>query len=415
MKITKQIKVRFFFDSDDSEHKATVYKKLQNCIYLTWKALNTSYNEYIFQHINRDKKGESYTKEEQKKFQNSGYQAIKDFDLPSYIRASISQTAFKRYKNDIKSGGVLSGKRTWTNFRLYSPMPFMKSMINLENMNNEYIFKMPYFSTGYNFNLMVIRNEQKVILDRIINGEYQLNDSNIQWDKQHNKWFLNLSFSFQKEANKAISKDIVVGVDLGVAVPVMCALNTDNYRRLSIGHRKEIDDFRNRIKLKRLQILRENKKIYELRTGHGRSGKLKPIGKLENRINNFMQTYNHKLSRAIVNFALENNAGYINFEDLSNFSDKKQQDYYLRDWNIYDIINKTEYKAKEHGIIIRKVNPQYTSQCCSKCNFIDPENRETQAQFNCSQCSYSENADFNAARNISLLDEKRSLSIETNI
>ena len=76
------------------------------------------------------------------------------------------------------------------------------------------------------------------------------------------------------------------------------------------------------------------------------------------------------------------------------------------------LINKTEYKAKENGIIVRKVNPQYTSQHCSKCGFIDRDNRLSQAQFKCSKCDYSENADFNAARNIALLDSKRSFSID---
>ena len=414
MKITKQIRVRFYFHAEDEAQTKEVYEKLRESLYQTWKALNTAYNEYIFQHINRERKGDEYTGEEQRKFQNSGYRAIHDFPLPSYIRASISQTAYKRYRNDIKQGGVLSGKRTWSHYRYPSPMPFMKDMIKLSN-NEEYYARMHYFSKDTPFHLMVRRNEQRLILDRIIDGQYRLNDSSIQWDKQHNKWYFNISFSFEKDTeNNQLDKSIVVGVDLGIAAPVACALNCDDYKRAFIGHRAEIDAFRARIKSKRTQILRENRKIYGLRTGHGKSGKLKPIRKLEHSISNFMNTCNHKLSRAIVNFARENSAGVINFEDLSNLAEKKQKNYYLRDWNIHDIITKTEYKAKEEGILVQKVNPQYTSQRCSKCGHIDPENRPTQDKFVCQSCGFSANADFNAARNIAQLDPKSSFTIEQN-
>ncbi len=415
MKITKQIRVRFYYHSPDTMHNKEIYEKLASSIYLSWKALNTAYNEYIFQHINRQRRGDEYTDEEGRKFRNSGYIAIKDIDLPSNIRACISQTAFKRFKNDVKSGGVLSGRRTWSNFRYPSPMPFTKQGTEIKK-NDEYFVKIPFLSQSHPFVLMVERNEQKLILDRIIDGTYKLNNPTLQWNKDRNKWYFNFSFSFEKNIDEdQLDEKIVVGVDLGISVPVACALNNDNYKRAFIGHRAEIDAFRSRIKSKRVQILRENKKIYGLRTGHGKSGKLKPIHKLENRISDFMNTYNHKLSRAIVNFAKDNHAGVINFEDLESLSDKKQQDYYLREWNIHDIITKTEYKASEEGIKVCKIKPQYTSQRCSKCGYIDPENRPktpSQDKFLCQSCHYETHADFNAARNISLLTADSFFSIE---
>lgn len=43
---------------------------------------------------------------------------------------------------------------------------------------------------------------------------------------------------------------------------------------------------------------------------------------------------------------------------------------------------------------------QYTSQTCSRCGHVDKKNRESQAVFVCKKCSYTANADVNAARNI---------------
>lgn len=59
-----------------------------------------------------------------------------------------------------------------------------------------------------------------------------------------------------------------------------------------------------------------------------------------------------------------------------------------------------EYKAKERGVEVVKVAPQYTSQTCSECGTVDANNRKTQANFVCLACGHAENADINAAKNI---------------
>ncbi|SNT69277.1 RNA-guided endonuclease InsQ/TnpB family protein [Psychrobacter sp. LV10R520-6] len=59
-----------------------------------------------------------------------------------------------------------------------------------------------------------------------------------------------------------------------------------------------------------------------------------------------------------------------------------------------------EYKQQWRGGLLIKVNPRYTSQTCFKCKHVAKENRQTQARFECVECGYVANADFNAARNI---------------
>jgi putative transposase len=59
-----------------------------------------------------------------------------------------------------------------------------------------------------------------------------------------------------------------------------------------------------------------------------------------------------------------------------------------------------DYKLKRNGGKLVKVNPKYTSQKCSKCGYINKENRKTQSEFKCLKCGHSENADFNASKNI---------------
>ncbi|WBB64015.1 transposase [Streptomyces sp. WMMC500] len=54
---------------------------------------------------------------------------------------------------------------------------------------------------------------------------------------------------------------------------------------------------------------------------------------------------------------------------------------------------------KAPGRVVR-VDPAYTSQCCSACGMVDREARESQAVFRCRACGHTDNADVNAARNI---------------
>ena len=91
-------------------------------------------------------------------------------------------------------------------------------------------------------------------------------------------------------------------------------------------------------------------------------------------------------------------------EDLTGIKEDAEFPKFLRHWTYYDLQQKIEAKAKEHGIKVVKVNPQFTSKRCSKCGNIDKDNRKTQADFRCTQCGFSANADFNASQNLAVKD-----------
>ncbi len=59
-----------------------------------------------------------------------------------------------------------------------------------------------------------------------------------------------------------------------------------------------------------------------------------------------------------------------------------------------------KYKLGYKSARLIEVNPQYTSQTCSRCGFIDKNNRPTQEKFKCLACGHADNADINAALNI---------------
>lgn len=80
----------------------------------------------------------------------------------------------------------------------------------------------------------------------------------------------------------------------------------------------------------------------------------------------------------------------------SSFTDKKM----LGTWTYYELQQYIKYKAEMEGIKVRFVNPAYTSQTCSKCGYVDSENRLEQEKFVCKKCGNSLNADYNASINI---------------
>ncbi len=49
---------------------------------------------------------------------------------------------------------------------------------------------------------------------------------------------------------------------------------------------------------------------------------------------------------------------------------------------------------------VEKIKAAYTSQQCSACGLVTPDNRKSQAEFQCVACGFGCNADVNAARNI---------------
>ncbi len=264
--------------------------------------------------------------------------------------------------------------------------------------------------------------ELRATLKKIFTGEYSVGDSSIQLEKYKDKQDgkektrirLNLSVSIPKE-KRVLDKNTVVGVDLGCVVPAMCALNNNLYKRESIGSYDDMLAY----KAKKKQMYISMKSKLKLNSGgHGRTKKLKHLESYGNYVSNYSKQYNHKVSKAIINFALRNNAAYINLEDLAGIKKNREDDYVLKNWSLYDLVQKIKYKAEQNGIEVRFVSPKYTSQTCSVCGKkgIRPDQKTficTNPECKCKDI-YSHTggntmknhfADFNAARNISMMTE----------
>ena len=328
---------------------------------------------------------------------------------------NISQSlnlAELKWKNDKKE--VWTGEKSIACYKQNNPIFLNKKNLKIYKEDNNYNFLISMLNNKFkkennlesgqvmvavDIGKVKYNKSTKTILNRCISGEYQLAGSNIKQDKKDKKWYINLSYNF--EAVKVdIDDNKILGVDMGIKYPIYMAVGGE-YQRGSIDG-GEISKFRTTVEAKKRNILRQTKYCGEGRIGHGIKTRIKPVEKLSDRISNFRDTINHKYSKYVVDFAVKNGCGTIQMENLKGITDTKNR--FLKHWTYFDLQSKIENKAAEKGIIVKKINPKYTSQRCNKCGSIDKNNRLTRDNFVCLTCGFKANADYNASLNIATPD-----------
>ncbi|MGO9612652.1 MAG: zinc ribbon domain-containing protein [Dissulfurispiraceae bacterium] len=74
------------------------------------------------------------------------------------------------------------------------------------------------------------------------------------------------------------------------------------------------------------------------------------------------------------------------------------------------VVTFARYKGLKREKLTIKIPAHGTSQECSQCGHIHPDNRETQAMFTCQKCGFTLNADYNA----SLVIKRRGIKMLRN-
>lgn len=123
----------------------------------------------------------------------------------------------------------------------------------------------------------------------------------------------------------------------------------------------------------------------------------------------------HEAANAIITEARETDCTHIAFEDLTDIRERLPRATWQHRWAFRRLFEYVSYKATEYGIRVRQVNPEYTSQRCSRtdCGFTYPDNREG-SEFCCLKCGYEVHADYNAAKNIAAKYAKKFHRLHTS-
>lgn len=330
------------------------------------------------------------------------------------------QAAYKKYKDSRTD--VLKGDMAIPSYKKGQPIPLNQKNCKILYSNGDIIFEASMFSKTYQkekeygkvrFKILVCDDSQNSIITNVLSGEFGIGNSTIVYDNKKKKWFLFLTYKFQKEkTNEDLDPDKILGVDLGEKYAVYASIyNEPWFNSLAIDG-GEVTAFASRIEARKKSMQQGAKYCNGGRKGHGTKTRVANVYKTRNRIANFRDTKNHIYSRQVVDYAVANHCGTIQMEDLSGIKESTGFPMILAHWTYFDLQTKIEYKAKEHGIQVKKVKPRYTSQRCSKCGCIDKANRPEQAKFKCVKCGFEANADYNAAQNLSIKDIDSIISAE---
>lgn len=209
--------------------------------------------------------------------------------------------------------------------------------------------------------------------------------------KYKGEWFCSLIFKTKDIKQKNFKR--CLGVDLGIAkTAVISDWNGNNTRffrgepyRFKKNHYLELR--------RKLQPKLKEGNIYKL------------LKRTREKESNWVKNENHKISREIVNMAIENKRS-IALEKLTGITERlkvnRKTRKMLKGWSFSQLAKFIEYKAKLAGITVIYVDPRGTSKTCPKCQYSSRSNRRTQSVFKCRKCNYESNADRVGAINIAI-------------
>jgi len=245
------------------------------------------------------------------------------------------------------------------------------------------------------------------ILKKLRDGTYRCGDFQLAWNAK--KKFLEVVVFYsapQVEPEEEFIPGRYLGVDLGIKQSA-AALSDAPYKQgwqalheatSQLIHTKQGIEGHRRETLRRLNRP-------DVRRSHGRQAKYHAMRSLDEKWNNFRHTWNHNLSRRIVDLAVNNRCEGIRLEDLhGKFTDTET--FLGRNWPLYELWQMITYKAEERGIKVEFIDPAYTSRRCHKCGHVeegfsfDYRKKHGFPQFKCSVCGWEGDADLNAAKNI---------------
>ncbi|MBP3255012.1 MAG: transposase [Clostridia bacterium] len=148
----------------------------------------------------------------------------------------------------------------------------------------------------------------------------------------------------------------ILAIDLGLNNIVACT-NRENNKSLLVDGKE--------IKSKNRYINNEIERLQQIQMKMEKNSKkyknTKRINKLYEYRKNYIETYMHKVSKMVVEYARENKCKTIVIGDIKDIKEKMKNNRNFVQIPIQNLVKKIEYKAKMEGIKVEKISEKYTS------------------------------------------------------
>jgi len=137
--------------------------------------------------------------------------------------------------------------------------------------------------------------------------------------------------------------------------------------------------------------------------GHTLSDIQKKLARRKKKSKGFKRAQDHRDN--YINWSINqlnlHNINRVRIEDIKDIRRNKRNSRYMSHWSYTALMDKLERLCEEQGVLVDKVDPDYTSQRCSSCGWTRKGNRKGKS-FCCDRCNFVCDADLNASRNIAL-------------
>lgn len=299
------------------------------------------------------------------------YELRARFGLPSQMACLVSAQVAAAYKRD---------KSKQVSFRPLASMPYDRHLLRYVDLTST--------------SLSTLDGRIRVPM---VMGDYQAAQfAQVKYyaelvRRKDGKWFLMATVEF--DDLPPLDPDDFLGVDLGVE-----NLATDSDGQRHTG--EDVEAVRIKCQTLKQQLQSAADKAANARKRKRIRKKLKRTAECESR---FRRNTNHVLSKRLVEKAKGTLRG-IALEDLKGIRQRTRfrtpQRNRMGSWGFDQLRQFITYKAQQAGVMLKIVDPAYTSQMCSSCGHVERGNRSCQARFCCKRCGHQAHADCNAARNI---------------
>lgn len=265
----------------------------------------------------------------------------------------------------------------------FKKIPVLKQPVIIWNNQNFTIcssgIKMPFVVDGNSKKIEILADISEYNLSLIKNAS---KIGTLRVTKKRNHYMAQIAIEIPEKLNTSTK---IMGVDLGIKIPAVCCTDENEVKFSGNGR---MNKYIRRYHNSRRKELGNNKK-------------LNAIKKSKDKEQRWMKDQDHKISREIVDFAVNHNVGTIRLEKLANIRKQtrksRKNNHSLSNWSFYRLASFIEYKANLVGIKVEYVNPAYTSQRCPNCGHI---NHAKDRKYDCSNCRYNSHRDIVGAKNI---------------
>lgn len=285
--------------------------------------------------------------------------------LSSYIISAINSSAVKNYRADLFPMNM--GDKTVRTYKQGMPIPFTGTGEFKVQPDGSYTFK--FIKTTFKLIFGRDRSGNQQIVDQIIAGEYKFCDSAIIYAKNEKTKDMELKLllvSKQPRQPVKLDKSKILATNLGMISPITTITSDGTVQ--NFGDELHFLSVRKQFEVRKQKLQRQ---VTLSRGGHGVARKTKALDRLRGIENDWVQTFNHKLSNAVIQHCMKNNIGTIHMEDLLGAGEDMEKTYILRNWSYFQLQQFIGYKAERYGIDIVKKEAFNITSRCNTCGNID--------------------------------------------